>query len=36
MSPQEALMLMRSEAGLDHGIIAVLEGHLGAEPRAAS
>ncbi|HEV2439385.1 MAG TPA: HD domain-containing phosphohydrolase [bacterium] len=34
MTPEEALMLMRSDAGLDHAVISALEEHLGAEGRA--
>ena len=34
MTPQEALMLMRSDAGLDPAVITALEEHLGAEARA--
>jgi HD-GYP domain-containing protein (c-di-GMP phosphodiesterase class II) len=33
MTPQEALMLMRSDAGLDHAVIAALEEVLGPEAR---
>ena len=35
MSPQEALMLMRSDAGLDRAVIVALEEHLGTDARAA-
>jgi HD-GYP domain-containing protein (c-di-GMP phosphodiesterase class II) len=34
LTPQTALMLMRSDAGLDQNVIAVLERILGAEARA--